>query len=196
MISHDIRRITDCQDLQRVSARVEAIESLCFPDSHYNRYLAVGCALWGALFCVFVRSEMEGTALPASPGETSTGGRAGAADLSVRGSESPDPIAGHAIYFYCRGPMAREVYLASLAIAPEYRGLGLGRALLVESMGLLTGEGICGIEMTVAPDNVEAVSLYRSCGFVEKELKRNFYGPGEDRLLLRRDLSDPVSSSV
>lgn len=57
-----------------------------------------------------------------------------------------------------------EYYLDSLAVLPQYRGKGIGRALLQE--GINRGKNL-GLKITLAvdPDNPRAKRLYQSLGF-------------------------------
>jgi ribosomal protein S18 acetylase RimI-like enzyme len=77
-------------------------------------------------------------------------------------------------------------YVVGLYIRPPWQGRHLGRELL-----RLVGEesrrlGAVGLLLTVAPDNVKALSLYKSAGFVEERFVPHFYGKEEDRHILRR----------
>ena len=44
------------------------------------------------------------------------------------------------------------------------------------------------IRLTVRPENVVAIHLYRSVGFLVIEQRKNYYGDGETRLLLERKI--------
>ncbi len=52
-----------------------------------------------------------------------------------------------------------------IGVVPEYRGRGLGRALLVAGVSYLRGRGMKEIELTVDGNNIGAIRLYRSAGF-------------------------------
>lgn len=60
--------------------------------------------------------------------------------------------------------VAGEYYLDSLAVLPDYRGRGVGKALLQE--GVRRGKAL-GLTVTLAVDpvNMRAQQLYRSLGF-------------------------------
>lgn len=53
-----------------------------------------------------------------------------------------------------------------LGVLPEWRGQGLGRAILQQAIGQLRTGEIKEIMLQVAVDNARALSLYTSCGFV------------------------------
>lgn len=60
-----------------------------------------------------------------------------------------------------------------LAVAPEYRGQGLGRALVEQGGALL------GLDEVEAETDSEAVGFYRACGFVVESLGEKY--PGVER---------------
>lgn len=55
-----------------------------------------------------------------------------------------------------------------IGTAPEARGRGFGRTMLVESIDSLLRRGASSVELTVYQDNVPAVELYRAVGFRER----------------------------
>lgn len=57
--------------------------------------------------------------------------------------------------------------VAELAVAADHRRRGIGRALLVASMGRLAGLGESRIALYVTLGNDPAIALYRSQGFVQ-----------------------------
>ena len=75
--------------------------------------------------------------------------------------------------------------LYSLAVAPEHRGKGLGRALMCHCLEILRGELVEGVALEVAADNVPAIALYESLGFLKDRRLVDYYGPGEDGWRMR-----------
>jgi RimJ/RimL family protein N-acetyltransferase len=55
-----------------------------------------------------------------------------------------------------------------MGLLPEYRGKGIGRALLQRTLQAAFASGIERIELSVFASNRKAMSLYRSLGFVEE----------------------------
>ncbi len=80
-------------------------------------------------------------------------------------------------------------------IRPDWQGQGFGRELLRGVMDEVTRVDGSGIELSVPPSNRAALDLYLSFGFRVVEEIVDFYGPGEDRYLLRWD-SDPEETGV
>lgn len=62
-----------------------------------------------------------------------------------------------------------ECYLAELYVVPGQRGRGLGRALVVEAIGLAQARGADRIELGTSEDDVAARALYESLGFTNRE---------------------------
>jgi ribosomal protein S18 acetylase RimI-like enzyme len=76
-------------------------------------------------------------------------------------------------------------YVVGFYIRPESQGRHLGRALLLGVAEQAQKLGAEGLVLAVAPDNVRAMNLYRSAGFVDEAFISQFYGEGEDRHILR-----------
>jgi ribosomal protein S18 acetylase RimI-like enzyme len=54
-----------------------------------------------------------------------------------------------------------------LAVVPDYRGQGIGRALLGEAEKRALGHGCCKLTLEVRDDNRPARALYESFGFTD-----------------------------
>ena len=55
--------------------------------------------------------------------------------------------------------------IQNLGIVPEYRGIGLGEALMLQAMQGFQSAGALGIYLEVTAENTAAVRLYRKLGF-------------------------------
>ena len=61
---------------------------------------------------------------------------------------------------------------------PSYRGIGLGRALLLSGLHRLRGHGLLGADISVDGENLTgAVRLYESVGFVTYETWISYFRP-------------------
>jgi ribosomal-protein-alanine N-acetyltransferase len=102
-------------------------------------------------------------------------------------------VAGHGI-LWAVGP---EAEVANLAVAPAFRGSG-GGALLLDV--LLAEAGIRGVErvfLEVRASNPSALALYRSRGFKEIGVRKDYYRkPREDALVLALDLQSSGESGT
>lgn len=78
-----------------------------------------------------------------------------------------------------------EGYIANVAVFPEHRGQGVGRILVRELLSYAKREQFAFLSLEVRPSNLPAVALYRSEGFQEAGVRRNFYDcPQEDGVIL------------
>jgi L-phenylalanine/L-methionine N-acetyltransferase len=66
------------------------------------------------------------------------------------------------------GAVSRHVASLGMAVAPEWRGRGLGSALLAEAFRWAEWAGVEKVLLTVYPHNDRAINLYRKFGFVEE----------------------------
>jgi ribosomal protein S18 acetylase RimI-like enzyme len=55
-----------------------------------------------------------------------------------------------------------------MAVAREWRGRGLGSALMVAAIEWARQSGLHKLSLSVWPHNAAAIALYRKCGFVEE----------------------------
>lgn len=63
----------------------------------------------------------------------------------------------------------QECYLAELYVAPQKRGRGLGRALLVAAIDEARSRGADTMDLGTSESDVAARNLYESLGFVNRE---------------------------
>jgi ribosomal-protein-alanine N-acetyltransferase len=72
---------------------------------------------------------------------------------------------GIAAYQITTGGGARA-HLARLAVRPAWQGRGVGRAMLGDLFGKLTGHGIPHLTVNTQSDNNVSLTLYQRMGFV------------------------------
>src|SRR5881396_1517507 len=65
-------------------------------------------------------------------------------------------------------PVNSHVASLGMMVAPEWRGRGVGSALLAEAVRWARDVGVEKVALSVFPDNVAARALYRKFGFVEE----------------------------
>jgi ribosomal-protein-alanine N-acetyltransferase len=86
--------------------------------------------------------------------------------------------------------VADQGEIANIAVAPDQRGRGVGRALLDAALGEAARRGIAAVFLEVRDSNQRARELYASRGFEEVGRRRRYYRrPVEDAIVLRRTLS-------
>jgi ribosomal-protein-alanine N-acetyltransferase len=99
--------------------------------------------------------------------------------------EEEGSLLGYAWYEF----VLDEGSVGDVAVAPEARRRGIGRAL-TEAMLADAGErGLATLTLEVRQSNASARALYESCGFREVGRRKNYYEkPREDALLLTASL--------
>ena len=77
-----------------------------------------------------------------------------------------DVPAGFAIYFHNYSTFLAKpgLYLEDLFVKPEFRGRGIGKALLLHLAGIARDRGCGRMEWTVLDWNAPAIEFYRSIG--------------------------------
>jgi ribosomal protein S18 acetylase RimI-like enzyme len=83
-------------------------------------------------------------------------------------------------------------YVHALAAYPEYRGRGVGSALLVQADKMAAGASAPGLSLIVSDTNSDARRLYERTGFREaarrRMVKQDWQHPGMDWVLMRKNL--------
>jgi ribosomal-protein-alanine N-acetyltransferase len=88
--------------------------------------------------------------------------------------------------------VADEAEILDVAVAPECRRRGIGRALLRRSLDALGEDGVEVAHLEVRASNREAIGLYRTMGFREVGRRAGYYvSPREDAVLLARRIAAP-----
>jgi [ribosomal protein S18]-alanine N-acetyltransferase len=85
---------------------------------------------------------------------------------------------------------ADEVHLLDLAVEPQFRRQGTGRALLHAVIEGGRAAGGARVLLEVRRSNTAALALYAGAGFRELDVRRAYYADnGEDALVMRLDLA-------
>jgi ribosomal-protein-alanine N-acetyltransferase len=86
------------------------------------------------------------------------------------------------------GLMARRptADVQTIAVAPAHRRRGIARAMLTRLLEIAEASDCREVLLEVRADGVEAIALYRSEGFEVIARRADYYGSGEDALIMRR----------
>jgi ribosomal-protein-alanine N-acetyltransferase len=80
-----------------------------------------------------------------------------------------------------------EYEIHTIGVDPEFQGRGIGRTMLDALLDIADGGAIF---LEVRTDNVAAISLYESVGFVTMGVRKRYYRiSGADAYTMRRDAS-------
>jgi ribosomal-protein-alanine N-acetyltransferase len=86
--------------------------------------------------------------------------------------------------YLCRWLVAGECHVLNVAVHPDFRRSGVAAALMAEALAEAQARKAQLMILEVRRSNLEARRLYRKFGFEERRLRRNYYGPGEDALVM------------
>ncbi|MBR1368546.1 hypothetical protein RJ53_03110 [Methanocalculus chunghsingensis] len=137
------------------------------PDFHQVVTLEVGSSgsVYGA--SVFIR-QMQALAAP-----------------TFFVSSVDDQITGYAIGSLVSGAPEKG-WILRLQVAEPYRRQGIARMLLDRLHDEFGNMAVREVFLSVSPANSRAVPLYLSFGYEEVGFRKEYFGPAEDRLILRR----------
>ncbi len=105
--------------------------------------------------------------------------------VSISGALSADRVISSPIVgFLCRWLIADECHVLNIAVHPDARRLGIGVALMNEAIQEARAERAELVTLEVRRSNLAARQLYRKFEFEERRLRKNYYGPGEDAIIM------------
>ncbi|MDX2143791.1 MAG: ribosomal protein S18-alanine N-acetyltransferase [Rhodospirillaceae bacterium] len=90
---------------------------------------------------------------------------------------SPQPVG-----FILMRAVAEMAEILTLAVRPENRGQGIGRALVERALAEVKALNAQKCFLEVAKDNTAAVALYRACGFALCGERPRYYARGTDMI--------------
>jgi ribosomal-protein-alanine N-acetyltransferase len=88
-----------------------------------------------------------------------------------RVDEEQDEIRGYAVL----RPVLDEAELLSIGVAAGHQRKGLGREMLLEILDLACERDMLRVFLEVRASNAAAIALYRSAGFREIGVRRDYY---------------------
>ena len=94
------------------------------------------------------------------------------------------PAVGQAavIHAYCLSTITADCAdIIAIGTHRDWQRRGFGRLMLEHLIGVTEQQHVEKIVLEVAADNMPAIHLYDSCGFVETGCRKNYYKRGEAR---------------
>ena len=82
-----------------------------------------------------------------------------------------------------------EAYIHFVGVTPDHRGEGLGRTLYERFFDEVRAHGRTVVRCVTSPVNQESVAFHEALGFEVDRVIADYDGPGEDRVLLVKQLS-------
>lgn len=102
------------------------------------------------------------------------------------GANDTEVVIGYTVYWR----VTDEVHLLNVAVHPQRQHLGIGRILVEAVLQDSRALGARVIFLEVRAGNVGARSLYTRLGFRELGIRRGYYGPGQDAIVMERRLEE------
>lgn len=90
--------------------------------------------------------------------------------------------------FLCRWLVADECHILNVAVHPGSRRSGVATLLMQQTIDEAKAKQSRFVTLEVRRSNLQARRLYRKLKFEEHRLRRNYYGPGEDAIVMELSL--------
>lgn len=91
---------------------------------------------------------------------------------------------GKAVGFVGLYALTGEADIVRVGVLPQYRNRGIARAVLQKSLEHIDGD----VFLDVRESNEAAIALYRSLGFYDTGIRKNYYSePEENAVLMKRN---------
>ncbi len=95
------------------------------------------------------------------------------------------------IGYMCIRTLLDITHVMKINVLPEYRRIGIGSALLIESLKKLSSlkSDVKHVTLEVRASNSAAIKLYNKFGFSKAGVRKNYYrNPSEDGLVMQLDM--------
>jgi ribosomal-protein-alanine N-acetyltransferase len=100
--------------------------------------------------------------------------------------DAEQSIVGYAGVF---APGAAEADILTVGVVPLHRGKGIAKALIALITDWAHAQGSTAMMLEVKSDNLEAIGLYESLGYLKLNVRKDYFGPGLDAQVMRLELS-------
>jgi len=94
-------------------------------------------------------------------------------------------ILGYALWWH----VVDELHLLNVAVLPELRRRGVGRALVEDLLAYGVAHAAARVFLEVRASNAPALALYERLGFERFHVRRGYYSDGEDGVEMRFELT-------
>lgn len=91
---------------------------------------------------------------------------------------------GKIIGYACQTVLFEDAEILNVAVAPNARGKGMGKALMEAMIQAAKTRGAERMFLEVRVSNAPALGLYRGLGFQDGYIRKKYYEDGEDALTM------------
>ena len=95
---------------------------------------------------------------------------------------------GVIIGYYGFWVMFDEIDITKVSVRKEFQGMKLSNILMEDCFNRVKDLGCIKINLEVRVDNLKAISLYKKHGFQEVCIRKDYYGKGEDALMMFKEM--------
>lgn len=93
---------------------------------------------------------------------------------------------GHAVGYMGMWSLSGEGHITNVAVSKAHRNKGYAKALISHFIEIAKRENLDFLTLEVKESNTPAISLYKSFGFTQVGVRKNYYENSEDALLLTK----------
>lgn len=101
-------------------------------------------------------------------------------------AESDGQIVGYAGIYFVAADVPSDIF--NIAVVPEYRGQGIAKYMLNEIEQWARSKGVKTSMLEVDVNNPNAIALYKGAGYKELNIRKDYYAPGVDGLVMEKAL--------
>lgn len=82
-----------------------------------------------------------------------------------------------------------EADILTVAVLPEYRRQGIAKEFMRQIEEWSKERGASAMMLEVEQTNEPAIELYKSMGYMKISVRMDYYGPGKDAFVMRKDFA-------
>jgi ribosomal-protein-alanine N-acetyltransferase len=82
-----------------------------------------------------------------------------------------------------------EADILTVAVLPEYRRQGIAREFMRQIEEWSHQRGASAMMLEVEQSNESAIELYKSLGYMKISVRMDYYGPGKDAFVMRKEFA-------
>lgn len=92
--------------------------------------------------------------------------------------------------------MVDEAHITNIAVAPKYRGEGIGNVIVEDMINCARGLNINSMTLEARKSNTIALNLYSKFGFKEVGIRKGYYqDTGEDAVIMWKTISPAIDGT-
>jgi ribosomal-protein-alanine N-acetyltransferase len=82
-----------------------------------------------------------------------------------------------------------EADILTVAVLPEYRRQGIAKEFMRQIEQWAKERGASAMMLEVEHTNESAIELYKALGYLKISVRMDYYGPGKDAFVMRKDFA-------